>query len=184
MKASMVALAALLSAACPVCLEADDNGSLGKWVNPLIRSEGKIVALAEATFQPRRGSKAVFDITAQPTPETVAKGLVRVARWLNLNAAADVDPRDTSVCLVLHGDATKAALRHDAYLKHVGVKRNPNLDLLRELKRQGVQLYVCGQALAHHGFAPSEVESELKIATAALSVIISKQQQGYASLPY
>lgn len=168
----------------PVVLQAEERSRLADWASPLIKSEGEIVKLPQAEMQPQAGSKVVFDVSIQPEPDKVAKGLTRAARWLNLNAATNVPPSQLRVALVLHGDATKAVLTDSAYAKQSGVDRNPNLKLLSELKSHGVELYVCGQALAHHGYPAADVAEEVKIATAALTVLIHKQQQGYAFLPY
>ena len=165
-------------------LNAEEPSRAVEWTMPLIKSDGKIVELPRAGAQPRAGSKVVFDISVQEKPDDVAKGLVRVARWLNLNAAADIPSSQIQVALVLHGDATKAALDHASYAKHSQVKRNPNLMLLHELQSHGVEVYVCGQALAHHGYRSAEVAEHVEIATAALTVLIQKQQEGYAFLPY
>lgn len=125
----------------------------------------------------------MFDITAQKDPAEIAKGLTKVARWINLNAAAGVEPNEMRVAAVLHGDATKATLSDSAYAKVTKAKHNPHLKLLRELHEANVELFVCGRALAHHGYPQSAVVPEVKVATAALTVLVHKQNAGYAYLP-
>ena len=44
--------------------------------------------MPRAAEQPRKGAKAVFDITADAKPGEVNQGLERVARLLNLYGAA------------------------------------------------------------------------------------------------
>ena len=61
---------------------------------------------------------------------------------------------------------------------------NPNLELITRLKKAGVEIYVCGQALAHHGYATNEVAPEVKVAVSAATVNINLQMDGYAYLPF
>lgn len=172
-----LALAATLLGRLPA--DAQDPTASPQWETPAVPA-GEVVILPEAAIQPAPRSKVVFDITKQDKPDEVAKALVRVARWLNLNAAAGVEPRELGVALVLHGDATRAALSSPAYAKHTEADINPNLEVLRSLEKHGVQLYVCGQALAHKGYATTEVVPEVAVATAALTVLIQRQQAGFA----
>lgn len=149
---------------------------------PLIPGYGGVAALPEATDQPRKGSKVVFDITAECKPDEVNRGLESVARYLNLNAQAGNAASDAKLTLVLHGGATKCALNDEAFGRHTNVARNPNLPLLRELNRHGVEVLVCGQSLARNKFLTSEVAGELTIAVSAMTVNVNKQQAGYAYL--
>ena len=95
------------------------------------------------------------------------------------------------MAIILHGPATKAALSHEGFAKHtksyetdLGKTKNPNLDLIRRLKEAGVNVYVCGQALAHHGFATTEVAPEVQVAVSAATVNINLQMDGYAYIPF
>src|SRR5947209_18129749 len=81
------------------------------WVHPLIPGHGGVVALPQAAEQPRKGARAVFDITADAKPGEVNKGLEQVARLLNLYGAAGLTARDVKVAAVCHGAADKAVLR-------------------------------------------------------------------------
>ena len=155
-----------------------------KWEHPRIRSEGKIVVLPDAAVPPRAESKAVFDIKSARDAGDVVDGVARLARWINLNAAAGIAPHQMHVVAVFHGDATRAVLTNEAYAREHGTPANPNLKVLRELREHGVELYVCGQALAHHRYARAEVTPEIQVATAALTVLVQSQQDGHAYLPY
>ncbi len=149
---------------------------------PQVARFGGIVPTPNAAEPPRRGAKIVFDITADSKPEEVNKGLESVARYLNLNAEAGLKPADAKLALVLHGGATKAALGDEAYAKHTATMKNPNLELIRELKTCGVEVFVCGQSLARNKYATAEVASDVTIAVAALTVNANKQQDGYSYL--
>ena len=44
-------------------------------------------------------------------------------------------------------------------------------------------MFVCGQALAYKGFKESEVADGIRVAAAALTVVINKQADGYSYVP-
>ena len=86
------------------------------------------------------------------------------------------------LALVLHGAATKVALGDLAYAKHSAATKNPNLELIHELKTWGVEVFVCGQSLARNKFAAADVASDISVAVSALTVNANKQQDGYSYL--
>jgi hypothetical protein len=95
------------------------------------------------------------------------------------------------MAIILHGPATKAALKDDAIEKHSnpyarsqGATKNPNLELMRQLTKAGVEIYVCGQALAHHGYGTDEVAPDVTVAVSAATVNINLQMDGYAYIPF
>lgn len=151
-----------------------------RFVYPLIHRFGGIAPQPDAAEQPRKGIKIVFDITSEAKPDELVKGLESVARYLNLNAAAGNDPSDVRLALVLHGPATRGALADAAYASATGAADNPNLPLVRELKKHGVEVYVCGQSLARNEFAREQVAAEFTVAASAMTVNANKQQDGYA----
>jgi ubiquinone/menaquinone biosynthesis C-methylase UbiE/intracellular sulfur oxidation DsrE/DsrF family protein len=150
---------------------------------PLIASYGGVVRVANAAETLRSGAKVVFDATADSPPTNVNKGLERAARLLNLSAAAGLKASDVKIVIVLHGDATKSALNDDFYKARFQTEQNPNLPLIRELRKAGVQVFVCGQALNYKGFPESVVAEEVSIADAALTVIVNRQMDGHAYVP-
>ncbi len=150
---------------------------------PLIAGFGGIVVVPNAVEKPRSGAKIVFDVTADSKPGDVSKGLDRAARLLNLYGAAGLKSSDIKIVVVLHGEATKSALNDDFYQPRFGVERNPNLPLIRELQKAGVEVFVCGQALNYKGFPVSAVAKEVPIADAALTVTVNRQMDGYGYLP-
>jgi intracellular sulfur oxidation DsrE/DsrF family protein len=149
---------------------------------PLIKGYGGIAVQPDAVEPPRRGAKIVFDITADSKPGEVQRGIEAVARYLNLNAQVGLAPSDMKLALVLHGGATRCALNDEAYVRATGAPANPNLLLLRELQKHGVELFVCGQSLARNKFPSRDVAKELIIAASAMTVNVNKQLDGYAYL--
>jgi intracellular sulfur oxidation DsrE/DsrF family protein len=152
-------------------------------VYPIIPNVGGVVPLPDAAEQPRKGAKVVFDITADTKPADVNKGLERVARLLNLYGSAGLKASDVKIALVVHGEATKSVLADDIYRSKFATDKNPNLAVIGELRKAGVEIFVCGQALAYKGFERSEVSEGVKVASAALTVVINRQADGYSYVP-
>jgi len=156
------------------------------WQYPVIKGAGEIISLPSAAVQPDAGLKykIVFDITAWPKMDgKVVPGLAKVARLINVFDSAGVSPDKLDLVLVIHGPATEAALKPKLFQKKHGFA-NANRDLLDQLKKAGVKLYVCGQGLAEHNIAQPDVNPRLTIALSALTVLPTYQLKGYAFLPF
>ena len=173
----------LLTHALPVVSAEDKALVPGELIFPIIANYGGVLPRPRAVEQPRAGAKVVFDTTADAKPADVNKGLDRVARLLNLYGAAGLKAQDVKITIVLHGEATKSVLNDTDYKARFQVDENPNLPLIRELQKAGVEVLVCGQALNYKGFPDSEVADGISIAAAALTVVINKQTDGYAYIP-
>jgi hypothetical protein len=152
-------------------------------VYPLVAGHGGVVPLPRAAEQPRKGTKAVFDVTADAKPGDVNKGLAQIARLLNLYGAAGLTTRDVKIAAVFHGQADQAVLSDVAYTDRFRVAANPNLPLIHALKKAGVELLVCGQSLHELGFKTEEVAEEIPVADSAMLVLVNKQADGYAYVP-
>jgi ubiquinone/menaquinone biosynthesis C-methylase UbiE/intracellular sulfur oxidation DsrE/DsrF family protein len=150
---------------------------------PIIHNFGGVLARPQAVEQPRAGAKVVFDVTSDAKPGDVNKGLDRVARLLNLYGVAGKSASDIKITIVLHGEATKSALKDAEYKSRFETTANPNLPLIRDLQKAGVEIFVCGQALNYKNYADSEVADDIPIAAAALTVVVNKQTDGFAYLP-
>lgn len=151
---------------------------------PRIKGFGGVVAVCDGAEPPRPKTRILFDITADSKPDAVNKGLERVARCLNLYAAAGVKDSDVTVAVVLHGDAARCVLNDAGYAESVkGVaSANPNLPLVRELKKAGVELFVCGQSLHYKKLKAADVSPEFRVAVAAMIVVANRQADGFAVL--
>lgn len=155
------------------------------WQNPVIKDGGAIRPLPDAVIQPDRNQtyKAVFSITKVASdPKDVNDALDHVARAVNVFVSAGVSLDHLKFVAIVHGGALPLVLDNAHYQKRFKTD-NPNLKLIQELKAAGVQIVVCGQALAAMKYDASEVNPDIKVALSALSTIIILQQQGYALMP-
>jgi ubiquinone/menaquinone biosynthesis C-methylase UbiE/intracellular sulfur oxidation DsrE/DsrF family protein len=150
---------------------------------PVIPKQGGVVSRPKAVEPPRAGVKVIVDVTADSKPAEVNKGLDRVARLLNLYGVAKLQASDIKITVILHGEATKSVLKDAAYKARFQLDQNPNLPLIQELRKVGVEVLVCGQALNYKGFPDSEVAEGVSVAASALTVIINRQTDGYSYLP-
>jgi hypothetical protein len=154
-----------------------------KLVFPIIRDAGGVLPLPRAVEQPRKGAKVVLDVSANANPADVNSGLDRAARLLNLYGAAGLKAGDLKMVVVLHGGATKSVLTDSVYKARIGRDTNPNLPLIRALRKVGAEVFVCGQALNAAGFEEVDVAEGVSIADAFLTVIVNRQVDGYVYVP-
>ncbi len=157
----------------------------GFWQNPAIHTAGGMHALPQAAYQPdaKASYKVVFGLTkAADKPDQVNPGIERVARTVNLYASAGVPVKQLHFVAVASGGATAIALDDAHYRKQFGVA-NPNLPVIEELRKAGVDVAVCGQAVAEHSYPYDAVDARVTLALSALTTITELQQKGYALVP-
>ena len=148
----------------------------------MVEGYGAVVPLPDAAEQPAKGTKVVIEATGTgPDPAQPLPGLVRAATLLNLAGASGLRASDIEIVVVLHGDATSAALNDATY--KVSRRDHPHADLIKKLKAAGVRLLVCGQALQRRGYDPMSVRSEVGIAASAVTAVVNLQGRGFAYVP-
>ncbi|MDE2346345.1 MAG: DsrE family protein [Gammaproteobacteria bacterium] len=152
------------------------------WQYPAIPGFGPVHVWPEATLKPQADMtyKAVFDLTqAGKGLDKLNPGFDHIARTVNVFAAAGVPVEHLKFIVIIHGPATPIALSEKAFEAKFH-HPNPNLKVIAALRKAGVELYVCGNALADMHYTPAEINPEVKIAMSALSTLILEQNQGYA----
>ncbi|NQV27826.1 MAG: DsrE family protein [Rhodopirellula sp.] len=150
---------------------------------PSIAGHGEVFHLPEAQDQPRDNSKICVDVTKGGPADKLNPAIEKVARFVNIYSQAGKVPASVRISVILHGDATLVALNDAAYAKRFDTKANPNMALLRELRKAGVELLVCGQAIAHKKASHDEIADSVKVAVSGLTVNVNRQQDGYAFIP-
>ncbi|HUN76516.1 MAG TPA: DsrE family protein [Steroidobacteraceae bacterium] len=182
-----LAMASVVVAAglCCGALAADDSAQAQFWQTPAIEGAGRMHPLPRAAYQPspRETYKVVFAVAARASkPTDVNPGLERVARTVNLYASAGVPLDHLKFVAVLYGPATDAALDDAHYRQSFGTS-NPNLDVIGKLRHAGVDVAICGQALAEHHYQYDWVAPQLTLALSALTTITVLEHRGYTLVP-
>jgi intracellular sulfur oxidation DsrE/DsrF family protein len=136
-------------------------------------------------------------------PWRVAPGLERAARFVNLLAVDGVRIRPGDVVVVVSGPATFAVLDDRAYVRRVAdvdarvlafadrllhhgepdLRHNPNLPLIAALRRAGVVVSVCSQALHGHHVDRREVARGVRVDVSGLTTLANLQLRGHALIP-
>jgi intracellular sulfur oxidation DsrE/DsrF family protein len=125
----------------------------------------------------------VFSLTgATAKPDQINPGLERVARTVNLYASAGVPLSHLHFVAIIAGGATAITLDDLHYRKQFTVA-NPNLPVIGELRKAGVDVAVCGQAVAEHGYPYEAIDKQVTLALSLLTTVTELQQKGYALMP-
>lgn len=157
-----------------------------KWEYPVIKGYGPVHPLPHAAVQPDRALqyKILFDVTkSAKSSAKVNPALDHIARLINVYASAGMMPNQMHLVAIIHGPAAPIVLKNSEYKSKYGTN-NPNIKLLSELKKNGVKLYVCGQALADNNFKAEWVNPDITVALSALTVVPTYQLKGYALMPW
>jgi len=153
--------------------------------HPAIADYGAITPLPEAAHRPLADQpiRALFEVSSDASgPEGVYRGLDKVARFLNLLASAGVEPHQAQVKVIIHGAATSLVMNDDAYRDRFGTA-NPQAKVIEALQGAGVELHVCGQALARQNIPSDDVAPGITIDLSAITTLVLLQQRGWSLVP-
>lgn len=148
-----------------------------------IAGYGAITPIEGAAERPDRSLRyrVLFSVTkAAASPGNVNPSLEKVARFLNLLGADGVRPASGDVVVIVHGPATPIVAQEAVYAAKTGTAANPNLALIAALKRSGVSVRVCSQALIGNKLDPDAVEQSVEIDVSALTTMATFQLRGWA----
>ncbi|MGH8278270.1 MAG: DsrE family protein [Gammaproteobacteria bacterium] len=137
--------------------------------------------LPSAAFQPDKTAtyKALFVIDHNAKdPSQINSGFEHVAMAVNVFDSAGVPPQHLQFVVIVRG-AVPAVLDNAQYRKQFHID-NPNLKVISELEAAGVQIAVCGQAVAGWNEDYSSIDPRVKVALSGLSTIVILQHEGYA----
>ena len=154
--------------------------------SPAIPQADGYVAIPNVALAPTKESKyqAVWDATrAADKPTQLLPVLNMAGSELNALAAANVPLQNAKFAIVFHGPAVDGIL-DDAHYKTKFGTENPNLKAIAEMKKQGVEFFVCGQYLAGEKIDPKSLTSDVTVAADALLVLMQYQNKGYALMSF
>ena len=153
---------------------------------PAVSGADGYVEIPNAVLAPTKNGtyRAVFDATqAAQKPMDLLPAVNMAGSELNALAATNVPLANAKFAVVFHGPAVNGILDEPHYKARFGTS-NPNLKAIAEMKKSGVEFFVCGQYLAAEKIAPQSLTPDVTLAADALLVLIHYQNQGYAVLSF
>lgn len=153
--------------------------------HPVISKFGGISPMPDAANKPAPGEtlRAIFNITKPATePSLPNPSLEKVARFINLTGSVGHQPQASDLIAIVHGPATPIVMSDASYRARFGVP-NPNLPLIEALLEQGVQIHVCGQALAGSKISKDDLSNGVVTDLSAMTTLVKYQAKGWALIP-
>lgn len=156
------------------------------WITPAIEGFGKIHYVDAPAYKPGTveglSNKVVFQINrSEGDIHQPNLGLERVARVTNLYYAAGVPLDQLKFVVSINSDAVPAALNNEQFRKAYGVD-NPNLKLISELKKAGIQVSICDQSVAFHKLERDWIDPMVTHTLSSGTTVATLQNEGYAFL--
>jgi intracellular sulfur oxidation DsrE/DsrF family protein len=151
---------------------------------PAVSGADGYVDIPNAALAPTKNGtyRAVFDATrAAEKPTDLLPALNMAGSELNALAATNLPLANAKFAVVFHGPAVDGILDEPHYKARFGTS-NPNLKAIAEMKKSGVEFFVCGQYLAAEKIAPKSLTPDATLAAHALLVLIHYHNHGYAVL--
>jgi intracellular sulfur oxidation DsrE/DsrF family protein len=149
---------------------------------PKIEKYGSVVALPTAEERPRADGRVVFDTTAAAPAGKPNRGLESAARLVNIYELEQMTADRPKIAVILHFNATAAALTDAAHAKTTAGGANPNRELVEQLLANGVEVWVCGQSVIRGGHALADVLPGICIAHSAMIFNLNRQTDGWATI--
>ena len=120
--------------------------------------------------------------TAAKKETDVNPMLEATARYLNTLAKVGVPPEHRKIAVIFHQGGTDIIMNNDAYKARYKGQDNPNVKLIQQLKKAGVEFHVCGQAVLARKIDPKTIMPEIQLDLWALTTIVNFQMRGYARI--
>ena len=153
--------------------------------HPVISKFGGISPMPDAANKPAPGEtlRAIFNITKPATePSRPNPSLEKIARFINLTGSVGHRSQAGDLIAIIHGPATPIIMSDAAYRTRFNVP-NPNLPLIAALREQGVQIHVCGQALAGNKISADDLSDGIVADLSAMTTLSIYQAKGWALIP-
>jgi len=130
-------------------------------------------------FEKNKEYKVIFDIyTDSPNIDKDNPMLKTVARYLQIHTQYGIPRENLKIAVIIHGVASKNVLSDAAYKKEFKVK-NPNTNLIKALKDNDIEIFVCGQSYAGKGYESKDKSPHVKMALSAMTALVWYQTAGY-----
>lgn len=177
---TMTLMAAPLLAGQPHASGKTTNGPM--WIHPAIPGFGGVHPRPDLPVRPdpKANYKIFVDVASSNRgPAGQFSALKRLARLVNLMAYAKV-PKDHVHIVALLDEEVGFASGTDAFYRKSFGSDNPNLPLVHALKKAGVKLLVCSQALAENNIPDGAIDPDVTITLSALTDMVVYGHMGYS----
>ncbi len=129
--------------------------------------------------------KVAFDIAKDaPKIEDVHPGLLKIAEYYNTLAKHGIPADHMKFVLVFHQKGGELALTNEVYKTRHDGHDNPNITLLHNMKKAGIDLRVCGQGVMGMKVEQSAILPDIQIDLWAMVTLINFAEQGYARVSF
>lgn len=154
--------------------------------SPVISQADGFIIIPNAQMPPDKNRiyRAVYDATKAPKDSSqLLPALNMAGSELNALGVSKIPLSHAKFVIVFHGAALNGILDDAHYKAKFGIA-NPNLKVLSELKKAGVQLFVCGQNLLAENIDSKIISPDVAVASDALIVLMAYQNDGYALMSF
>jgi intracellular sulfur oxidation DsrE/DsrF family protein len=132
---------------------------------------------------PKLMYKVVFDLApAAKTPSEINPGLLTVGRFVNTLAKYGVPQEHRKFIVVFHRGSTPAILTNEEYKKRNNGVDNPNIKIMEQLHKAGVDFRVCGQSVTFNHIDPKTIQPIVELDLWAGITILNLTARGYVHL--
>lgn len=146
-----------------------------------IKKYGNITLYDSVAVAPQKNGnyKILYRVTKEIEKQGVNKELWHVARLFNLLKAYEVPDENIHIVAVISGKGFPAALTNQAHNNRYK-KENPNLELIDELIKSGIEIHICGQTIAgNHLDYKKEINPKIKLTLSAMIDVVEYSKKGY-----
>ena len=173
------AAAALLATAA----QAQDTGAFKR--GPVFEDFGAHAAVAGMGELPADAAfRHSLDVAEAASGARANRHIESAARFINMHAAAGVDPENIQVAVVVHGGASMDLLSENAWQAKGKEGANGSHALVRDLLGEAVRVILCGQSAAAHGITQADLIPGVEMALSAMTAHALLQQAGYSVNPF
>ncbi|WOT05746.1 DsrE family protein [Shewanella youngdeokensis] len=131
--------------------------------------------------------KVDFDMSEAAVPGKLNRGLVKLARFINMHVSEGVPLSNLQLMMVVHGKAVNDFTLNEFYQTQQSQPQphlNANIELISQLSQLGVRFYLCGQTTVYYDVPTEQLLPGVKVALSAMTAHAIAAQQGYSLNPF
>ncbi|QUL37748.1 DsrE family protein [Erythrobacter sp. JK5] len=125
-----------------------------------------------------------FDTATPAEGGRINRTIESAARFVNMHAAAGVEPARVRAAVVVHGGAAVDLLTAKAWTAKGKEGSNRTAGAIPALLDNGVRIILCGQSAAAQGITKDDLVPGVELALSAMTAHAVLQRQGYTVNPF